>query len=73
MGTPRVAAGELCDNIVDMSSLSYLLYDFFSCVYIFCIFINYPKDINGLVVWCAFWGEEMQFTLLMNHPKAKNN
>lgn len=37
MGTPRVAAEELCDNIVDMSSKIFFQtnYMFFSCVYIF--------------------------------------
>ena len=74
MGTPHIVAGELCDKIVDMSSRkNILLYDFLSCACIFCTLINYSKVTNGWVVWCGFWGEEMQFAPLMNHPRAKNN
>ena len=64
MGTPRVTAGELCDNIIYMNSkIFFLIYYiiFFHVFIYFCTFIKYPKVINDWVVWCAFWGKEMLF------------
>lgn len=57
MGTPRVAAEELCDNIVDMSSKIFFQtnYMFFHVFIYFYTFIIYPNVINNWVVWCIFW------------------
>ena len=53
MGTPRVAARELCDNIVDMSSkIFFLTYYtiFFMCLYIFVLLSIIQKNSYDWVV-----------------------